>query len=103
MLQTDHCIRRVIDNCLLDEMLDTLPCQPRSLDPIERRRIAALLDVAEDCLAGIEQTLTFAFEEGLDEVRGVDLVRVFVADDETEPFAVFEPVLQGVEIDLEVM
>ena len=101
VLQPDHRIRRDVGDRLLDEMLDALPSQPRGLDAIERRRVAALLDVTEDRPANVEQSLALAFEQRLDELGRVHVVSMFTADHEAEPLAVLEALLQRLEVDLE--
>ena len=54
LLESDERARGRIRQRLLDEVLDRLRSQPCGLDPVERRRIASLLHVAEDGLAHIE-------------------------------------------------
>jgi len=48
---------------LREEKLDALGCQPGSLDTIEWRRAATLLDMPENCLSDIKEAVTLLFEE----------------------------------------
>ena len=65
--------------------------QSGRLDPIERGWVAALLDVPQDRLPGVEQLPALFLEQRCDESGGVDGVGILVADDQAEPFPGAEP------------
>ena len=81
-LESDHRAGPGAGFELLGEELDAAGGQPGRLDPVERRRVAALLDVAEDRLPGVEQIAALLLEQRRDEPGGVDGVGVFAADDQ---------------------
>ena len=62
------------------------------------RRVAALLDVPEDRLPGVEQVAALLLEQRGDEPGGVDGVGVLAADDQAEPLAGAETVGEGVDV-----
>ena len=59
---------------------------------------AALLDMAEDRAADVEQPVALVVEERLDEARRVQRVGAFAADHEAEPFAAGEARPQRLEV-----
>ena len=87
---------------LLDQIIDAAGCQAGSLDAVEGRRDAALLQMPQDRLAHIEQIVTFFFEQGTHEGGVVDRVGIFVADHQPQPFAVLKAVVQLFHVVLQI-
>ena len=54
------------------------------MNPVERLRIAALLQVTQDGLPHFKQTLAFLLEQGAHEACGVQRIGMFVADEQGE-------------------
>src|SRR5215207_739927 len=65
---------------LVGEEVDAAGRQSGGLDPVEGAGIPALLDVAEDGLAGVEQLPPLLFKQRGEEAGGVDRVGVLAAD-----------------------
>ena len=71
-----------------DQVLDALRRHAGGEDAVERARVAALLEVAQDRLPHVEELAALLLEERAHEGRRVEGVRVLVADQEPEPLAV---------------
>ena len=72
---------------LLGQPADAQAGQPRRLDPVEGRRVAALLEVSEDALAHVEQPAALLLEERAHERRVVHVVGVLAPDHQAQPLA----------------
>src|SRR3954469_17084186 len=90
-LEADHCAGGCSGFELLGEVVDAAGGQTGGLDAVERRRVPAFLDVAEDGLAGIPEAGALLLEQRADESGAVDGVGVLAADDEPESLAGAEP------------
>ncbi len=101
-LETDggHRAAAVLD--LVDEVVDAPFGEPGREDPVERGRASALLEVAEDGLADLEEIAALFLEERGHERGRVGRVGHLVADDEAEAFAPLEALDEVVEVVLEI-
>ena len=83
--QTDHRAAGAGAVDLVAEPVDGVRGQAGAEDPVERGRRAALLGLAEDHLAGVEQALALLLEQPAQELAGVHRAGPLVHHREEEP------------------
>ena len=71
--------------CFSDEKFNAGGCQSRSEDTIEWCGVAPLLQVPEDSLANIEQSLAFLGKKGGNEIGRIQGLGVLTPDHEAQP------------------